>query len=480
MADNLESYFKKHLSKATPDKDNWNVPSDDVWDKVLPKISKKKGLFIPWKYLYILGFIVLAGLAFILWPTDESKPSFTEADKEITSEKNPVQFPIDHTILPNDDADNTRQETRNTETLSNKAEIVSANAISSSQKSTQTAKITSSTSKNPNSARSGQNELHHAPFQNDLLHELPIQSGDKIEIASVSSKSINLSLPLSETSLLKKHHVFLDLPVDMEKKKPESFNNKGKFGIGVFFKPTYTSTYLNGELNQGVIETRHVFLYASNWGFEVKYHFSNKLTLVTGVEKSEIRSWSKSLVDFGYDTSTEYVMETGEKENTSPVPMPTPFGEIDTEITYRFSSNQEIPDGEMMHSILETHQDVRYLSIPLGLEYNMMRFSNINWFIEGGITYNRALRDATSFTSRVLHKGHDMTVVGENMTSYPSYTLNYISFYAGTGVSYQFSNSLQLNASARYFGSITKVNLQENLSTYVQGFNFKIGIVYIF
>ena len=58
MADNLESYFKKHLSDETPAEDNWNVPSDDVWNKVLPDIQKKRGLFIPWNYIYIIGALI--------------------------------------------------------------------------------------------------------------------------------------------------------------------------------------------------------------------------------------------------------------------------------------------------------------------------------------------------------------------------------------------------------------------------------------
>jgi hypothetical protein len=233
-------------------------------------------------------------------------------------------------------------------------------------------------------------------------------------------------------------------------------------------------------MSSGFMETGNMYLYVSNWGFEARYYLSNKFTLVTGVEKSEIKSWSKSLIDFDYDISTEHLMGSGEKENTSPVPMPTPFGEIDTEITYRFPAEEDIPDGEPMNSVLETHQDVRYLSIPFGLEYSMLRFSHFNWFSEGGLAYNRALRDGTSFTSRILHEGHDMNVVSEIMTSHPTYTLNYLSFYIGTGVNYQFSKSIQINGSTRYFGSITKVNLQDNLSTYVHGFNFKIGIVYIF
>jgi hypothetical protein len=78
MADNLESYFKKNLSEETPAEDNWNVPSDAVWDNVLPEIQKRRGLFIPLRYFYLLGGLILAALLFFfLWPDSpvESKPA---------------------------------------------------------------------------------------------------------------------------------------------------------------------------------------------------------------------------------------------------------------------------------------------------------------------------------------------------------------------------------------------------------------------
>ena len=67
MADNLESYFKKKLSEDKPGEGDWNVPSDKVWEKVLPEIQKKRGLFIPWKYFYLAGILLLAGLIFLFW-----------------------------------------------------------------------------------------------------------------------------------------------------------------------------------------------------------------------------------------------------------------------------------------------------------------------------------------------------------------------------------------------------------------------------
>lgn len=480
MADNLESYFKKHLTKDTPGEDKWNVPSDDVWDKVLPEISKKKGLFIPWNYLYILIAILLAGLAFILWPTANDTVPMDANETTSTTSQNTTQVPGNRPNTNSNATENTYLEIEDTQNPAD-ASTGMINPDNTSYKNT--------TQKDESIANlSDDDDRHVSESINTATVAERMVGSDKYVpdiraqsyISSIKAESIYLSSPEIETRLLKKDLRMYSLPANLEKKKPEPFNNKGKFGIGIFFKPTFTSTYLSGDMNTGFMETGNMYLYVSNWGFEARYYLSNRFTLVTGVEKSEIKSWSKSLVDFDYDTSTEHLMGNGEKENTSPVPMPTPFGKIDTEITYRFPAEEDIPDGEPMNSVLETHQEVRYLSIPFGLEYNMLRFSRINWFSEGGIAYNRALRDGTSFTSRILHEGHDMNVVGEIMTSHPSYTLNYLSFYIGTGVSYQFSKSIQINGSARYFGSITKVNLQDNLSTYVHGFNFKIGFVYIF
>ena len=45
MADKMESYFKQHLVDETPGEDNWNVPSDEVWNKALPLINNKRGKF---------------------------------------------------------------------------------------------------------------------------------------------------------------------------------------------------------------------------------------------------------------------------------------------------------------------------------------------------------------------------------------------------------------------------------------------------
>ena len=69
MSDNLESYFRKHLKDETPGPEQWNVPSDNVWEKVQPGISKRKGIFIPWRYFYIFGMgLVLIISTLVLLP----------------------------------------------------------------------------------------------------------------------------------------------------------------------------------------------------------------------------------------------------------------------------------------------------------------------------------------------------------------------------------------------------------------------------
>ena len=490
MADNLESYFKKNLSDETPAYDQWNVPSDAVWENVSPVIQKKRGLFIPLRYFYLLGGIIFAGLLLLfLWPDSSVKTIPSNQNLQAKIEKANINTP--EKTGRGSDAEQDNIPTHSIEEMESASQIAINNSSGSANNATfetiktTNKKISRSEKAETDSAEEsfGQGENGFAIAGNDNIEAGLFSVDDKAHntIVFVNLKSTTALLSDETIELPKPTTTILLSPVsEAQAKKKEPFDNKGKIGLGAFFAPTLTSTYISGDLHTGEMKAGNMFLYSGNWGFELKYHISNRFAILTGVEKSEIKSWSKSLVDFGYDASTEHNMETGEKENTSPISMPTPFGEIDTEITYRFPGEQQIPDGEIMQSVLETHQEVRYFSIPLGLEFNIIRFSRFSWFTEGGLRYNRALKDATQFSSRIIHQGDEMNVVAEEMTSHPTFTENYLNFYIGTGLNYQFSKSFQINASTRYFGNITHVNLQDNMSTYVQGFSLKIGIVYLF
>ena len=145
--------------------------------------------------------------------------------------------------------------------------------------------------------------------------------------------------------------------------------------------------------------------------------------------------------------------------------MSSPFGTVNTEVTYRFPGSDNIPDGEIMHSELETHQDVKYLTIPIGAEFNMIDFSHLSWFAEGGLSFNYATKDATKFSSRIIHYGNDMNVVGEEITGHQTYKDYYFGYYLGIGIKYNISNKIQLNSSLRYNGNVSPVNKQDNMST---------------
>lgn len=479
MADNLESYFKKHLSDDSPGEDNWNVPSDEVWDKVLPEIQKKKGVFIPWKYLYLLGGILAIALLLIFfWISETSVSTNNGLESTITKQENQqnqaTESAFDNTI-----------ENKNQEIALDNSDIIQGNEIEiatyGNQESenivteTEETKINNSSSKKTIFTKSEAENFDK--LSTNLISE---NQNEAIQIETLQPRTIDFSgIAFSKNSLKtisNQQIVETELPA----KKKEPFNNKNKFGIGFYYAPSFTSTHLSGEPDAGKIETSNQFYFSNNWGLELKYFISNRFTLVTGVGRSEIITYSKSLTDFDYNSSTEHVMPGGEKENTSSVPMLTPFGELETEITYQFPGTDEIPDGEPMYSVMETNQQVRYLSIPLGVEYNILRFSQFNWFADGGLSYNRALQDATQFNSRILHNGHDMDVVAEKIMGNPTFNKSYLGYYIGTGLNYQFSKSFQISGSANYFGNITKVNVQDNMSTSTSGFNLKIGILYIF
>ncbi len=511
MADKLESYFKKHLSDDSTDGDDWNIPSDNVWKNALPEIQKKRGIFIPSKYIYWLGLITIVGLviALLLWNQNSDVIFINNeiSETDIMDNNNSNQIILSDSIsaepqIDSESIDNSIQlDVNSQDSEDNKIDLTKSNSLSlkktaPKEKSAITSMVVDSTSdKEFNSVKNNeykgditttlvadkQNEAIIVITENDdsgsKTTEPPVRPSPTADSSNIQKPDYTTIIQ-SEISNNDIMNVVEDIQLENKDFKPILF--KGKLGIGLYYSPTLTATYLTGDLVSGIEKTKPVYLYSGNYGIEIKYYLSNKFAIVSGIGRSEIRSWSKSNADFNYNSATEHVMITGEKENTSPVLMSSPFGTIETEVTYIFPGSDEIPDGEPMQSELETHQDVKYLTIPIGAEFNMINFSHLSWFAEGGISFNYATKDATKFNSRIIHYGNDMNVVGEEIIGQPTYKEYYFGYYVGIGIKYSLSNKIQLNSSLRYNGNISPVNKQDRMSTNIHAFNLKIGFSYFF
>lgn len=500
MADNLESFFKKKLSDETPGEDQWNMPSDEVWENARPRFQRKRGLFIQRKYLIAIALIALIGMAAFVFVWNQDAPEIIsaedlvvhESDADPTNNKTELatEFVASESItIIDEEKKNSLDEMKppaaeepnenQPENTKDKqqAPSVKAIAMNSSNLDKEIDILNSDAEIADQSALNKEALIIDSIKTDDVIYQ-SITKDSLIHYAEESAKRTHPdSAFLADSNTNNTEIDQVDEPFVL---KNITFEDQGKFAFGLYFAPTLTNTYLRGDMVSGMSKTSPVYLYSSDYGLEVKYHISNKLALVTGIGKSEIRSWSKSDVDFTYDLSTEQILENGEKENTSPIPMSTPFGQINTEVTYRFAGSDQIADGELMQSEMETHQKILYSSIPLGVEYKMMNKNRWAWLAEGGMAFNRSVRDGSEFSSKIIHTGMEMEVTQEKAMSDPDFKQIYLSYYAGTGLSYRISKSFQLSSSLRYFGNINKVNLQDHMTTNVRGFNFKIGVYFIF
>jgi len=502
MADNLENFFKKHLSDETSGEDNWNVPSDGVWENVIPEIQKESGLFVSWKNLMLIaaGLILAAMLVlFLLWnrnTNDNLSVKENENPVQISSNQNDQQIKAtekDNLANPLNETSSIEESKKSKSLINNTEELIKEETNTSILKNTKSNNIDKlayaeviepskkeTTKQNNKSINSQGTIIEEETFTfSDNNMNLSAYTINKIE--SVGSDVSIDSLIASYTREISDEEMRRIISSTSSKlEDPIFYNDKGKIGIGAFFTPTITSTYLKGDMINGIENTSPMYLYSSNYGLELKYHFSNKLALVFGIGKSEIKSWSKSNVDFNYNTSSEEIMPGGDKSNTSDIPMPTPFGDVSTSITYHFPGSAILPDGEVMQSVMETHQRIQYLSIPLGIEYKLLGKNRIKWIVEGGFRFNKSVIDGSEFTSRILHEGQDMEVVEEQQTGDPDFKDIYFNYYIGTGLNYRLRKNLQFNTSLRYLGNIDDVNLQNNMSTNVHEFNLKVSILYLF
>jgi len=524
MSDNLESYFKKHLSDENPGEDAWNVPSDDVWRKVAPEIRKRPGIFVPWRYFYMIAAGLALVIAVVLF--------FPENRNEFQAKKS--EIPASETESTPLKRDNPKEEIsplvqkEKEQVKANKKSLTEDNGLS--QESEQVVVENSSIVEATTIVASDKNkdipveELKTEPTTDIVAimvtdnSETPVNeldtksSGTAVAIADINQEEIAsdskergetpavTSSSKSSTNALGDKYgapifIYSD-PVyyfpenlvykplkgqdNLNKQKANSIPfSVGKFGIGAYYAPTYSTTMVTGLTLSGGDQMGNTFLFSHNWGFDFYYYLSYRFTLVSGVGSSEIRSWSKTTNQFAYDPSTEHDMGNNQTANGTETTSPTPFGSISSDVIYSFPSDANIPDGEIMESVSETFQNIRYLSIPLGVEYNVMNREEGRWFLETGINYNISMRDKTELIPQVLHQGDEMNIMESKIIQSPDYENNYWGFYIGTGYKYPVAPRIQLLGTLRYNRSISPLKSYESATTNVQAYQLKIGVVYL-
>ena len=522
MSDNLESYFRKHLKDETPGEDAWNVPSDSVWEKVQPGISKRKGIFIPWKYFYIFGIgLILMISTLVLLPENaedlvankntaitksgkadhnktiennsglsEGKVEESNIDSKLGFEPSSTQVSFNESVaetVPNSNATK-----NNTSVEAGLLTEQTVNATSASDHTDQLIEDEKPESQNNasiatliavSSGGDGGNKVNQANTYN---------SGDRYSNYPNTAKIISRV----DEEILESYVFVYSNTIDYfaddqgfaglkgfdylnaQKANPIPFS-QGKFGVGAYYSPTYTSTEVKGLELPGNDQMGNHFLFSNNWGFDFYYYVSYRFTLVSGVGSSEIRSWSKTTSQFNYDPSTEHDMGNNQSANSTTQTSPTPFGALSSEVVYSFSSDDKIPDGELMESVSETFQNIRYLSIPLGIEYNLLNQEKSLWFLETGVNYNLSMRDQTKLIPQILHDGDEMNIMDSKITQDPDYENNYWGFYIGTGYKYPVNRRIQLLGTVRYNRSISPLKSLGSATTDVQGYQLKVGVVYL-
>jgi hypothetical protein len=524
MSDNLESYFKKHLRDETPREDAWNVPSDDVWRKVAPEIRKRPGIFVPWRYFYFIG----AGLALII----ASVLFFPENRNEFQAEKNEIPAQETESTIPKKESPKeeispsaqieSEQLKANKGTLTENAglnqqsendvdknpSIVESTAVVESVKNkdipvkevksetpTTVAEVTLGVNAENQVKESGTDNTETiVAFASSSLNEntagLKADEGNEYTASRLSTAEYiaddKFGSPIfiySDPVLyFPENRGYLPLKgqdyLNKQKAKPIPFS-QGKFGIGAYYAPTYSTTMVKGLSLPGNDQMGNTFLFGNNWGFDFYYYLSYRFTIVSGIGSSEIRSWSKTSQQFAYDSSTEHDMGNSQTANGTAQTSPTPFGEIGSEVIYSFPSDANLPDGEMMESVSETFQNIRYLSIPLGVEYNLLNREKVRWFLETGVNYNVSIRDNTELKPQILHQGDAMNIMESRISESPNYENNYWGFYIGTGVKIPVSPRIQILGTVRYGTSISPLKSIGDVKTNVQAYQLKLGVVYL-
>lgn len=502
MEDNLEKFFNKHMNEEVP-KEEWNTPSDDIWDKTILELNKKKPRNRSVLFLWITNGILLLGLLYALIYISLMKDKTTNIETIYQEQIDNYTSKINESKSKS----NPQYDKTNTRNLNNLNDIFinskSKNQITNQSDFTKTSKNeTEQLTKNrktisDNAAKSNIKKLYTDDILKsdlndvDIVKDLDKSLSNPKQIILINKSSQTKSKELLNTKYLPSLNL---IPFSISKtrlntskliKKVKVFNNSENHSnqnniIGVFIGPTLTAAPMSGQIHDdfSTLVGSSDLLLSYEFGAQYNRRLFDNLFLKTGLTFRRIKFWSKVEISDTYNQATEFINDDGDVENIQNFAIPTALGLINTDLYMTHPLSMEIENGDQIDATVHLTQHLYYLSIPLGLEYYYPLNNRIKIKSGLGLSYNKIVGYKNLFDPLVSHNGNEMGYVDLKSSSMD--VSNSLNYFFSLGITRAINNKFTLSIDSQYFKNIKTIYKTGEMQTKVHGFSLKIGSNYIF
>jgi opacity protein-like surface antigen len=542
--DNLEDFFKDTFDEQSDlsGLDDWDVPSDGVWEKVEKAINKDdrsdKGI-IWWRYWGIgaLGLILL--ITSILYyyidrkengkekitrtedsllnqksdkdatnqslidqnnstkktnnQQDENLPSFLNNDKKTSSEKTPkVENPTSK-----DNISNKNNNTHSIPSEKNKPQNkkLEDKIITPSPNNDKDSETTNSKPIKKQKEIAVSQEHKKAAAGNDLIeHENNSLTASTDQDSTITNSVVTfevLQLIPTKVLLVETQSTTPDTmelmrtPFTDLEDKPESKKTAKGFYAGAFFAPTYTDRQIKITGNPvipRVLKENEMGQFSYAVGLNLGYKLSKNWSIESGFNYSNLTLQHNRRKQVRYTALGEQMNSRGEFEREYNFDIGTSGGDVNTDIALARDSDSPVAENEFIALQLKAKVNIQYGSIPLITRYQFGK-GKLQIGLKAGLM-NKFVLDASFRYEEIKIARNDFRLV-LNDRVYRSRPLQNIKkyeadFLIGAGISYNFNEKMWLSVEPTFTRSINPLYENQLFKTYPVVTSLDIGFNYLF
>jgi hypothetical protein len=394
--DNLEEFFKKSFEELDKQSaEDWDMPTEQVWVGIDKGITSANGagLFsLSWTKLGVaaaIGVLLISTAilvnqnAHLSDQLNEQAAVIEELQETITEET------VEENIAGNTDIIDEEIPESNT------PDLIHNQSLSSRDYSKQSEKVRVSDERITATNTPVAIVAEETKEDENKSNKAESQSGEQIEMKETEVRIAALStLNSLETKPLESIAINTD---DVELKAfPSNSRRPKRFYLNVYASPNFT--YRDFNMNRPFPGPGSIDIdaekgsYSIEWGAKVGMELSRRWRIETGLSFYHVQHKSKVSKTFPYMMGNELPESQGELESVYALSVPSSYGSSEVDLSIYRPEGQNIPEGTLLDITLKNKQDVKFVSVPLLVTYQLSN-GPIALGIKGGFAWNTLNKD---------------------------------------------------------------------------------------
>lgn len=467
----MEDFFKNKLNDFDQSGDGWDRPDPEVWEKAstrLPLYPPKR--MVDWKLLTLtlLGVLILFLGSYMLFMSHQ-----------INQLENQLEVADSQLEVVNDQLSSLQETYANEKTkrIFENEKINSNNELVLKQKN-QVSSILQKQEKEllylqkvnqSNTIGLKKEESELAFSKETIISENLINDRGDLVIGEIDSrfdeegKEVVNDL-LSFSGFTNKEPTALSLTplrqsifhVKRERVKQEFISlikpakkYRKRFEVGVNYSNLWLEVPMKSSFDnlKSISEKEINSTYQTNAkGLHIAYGIGRNLFIKTGLRSANL--FVKFPLSSGliYDKSGEYLDTNGKTVHDFVVTTETPYDEIQDEIRIELQGDDLKPDdGDVLLSDLYKLNDIKYIRVPLGVDYYIGE-KKFQWLLQGGMAWNKVQFESQLVDGGLWYKEKEISIAETDKQGLKSTNSQFLSAYFGAGCNYQFAKRWHVRA----------------------------------